>query len=263
MADFTADFELGSNGATIATSDTGSATQWTTVDSTPIYDTAHAAHGTKAAKFTGTGQHLIWMQSSVADSYGRAYLYGDFTSAADNIIQISGAADPGQFTLIAFNGQFYLRDKDNTHQIGPGETLPVNTWFRIEWHITHSTTVGVMQLKTWNNKDSSGSPDDTLTSSANCNTGAAGGNITFQASNGLTVWMDDLVANATAYPGPAAVAAVATTATTTTGDVRGTYVPSSATDGTRRLVMAIALPAIAAGPNATRAGGYGVNQNLA
>ncbi len=60
-----------------------------------------------------------------------------------------------------------------------------------------------------------------------------------------------------------AVAAVATTPTTTTGDVRGTYVPSSATDGARRLVMAIALPAIAAGPNATRIGGYGVNQNLA
>lgn len=60
-----------------------------------------------------------------------------------------------------------------------------------------------------------------------------------------------------------AVAAVATTPSTTTGDVRGTYVPSSATDGSKRLVMAIALPALAAGPNATRIGGYGVSQNLA
>jgi hypothetical protein len=50
------------------------------------------------------------------------------------------------------------------------------------------------------------------------------------------------------------------TATTTTGDVRGTYLPSSAADGIKRLVMGIALPAIAAGPNATRVGALGVTQ---
>lgn len=56
------------------------------------------------------------------------------------------------------------------------------------------------------------------------------------------------------------VAAVTTTATTTSGDVRGTYVPSSATDGTKRLVMGILLPAIAVGPQATRTGALGVTQ---
>ena len=56
------------------------------------------------------------------------------------------------------------------------------------------------------------------------------------------------------------VAAVTTTATTTTGDVRGTFAPSGACDGTKRLVMAFALPAIAVGPNATRVGALGVTQ---
>lgn len=56
------------------------------------------------------------------------------------------------------------------------------------------------------------------------------------------------------------VAAVTATATTTTGDVRGTYVPSGATDGIKRLVMGILLPAIAVGPNATRVGALGVTQ---
>jgi hypothetical protein len=58
------------------------------------------------------------------------------------------------------------------------------------------------------------------------------------------------------------VAAVATSpATATTGDVRGTYTPSAnASDGSRRLVMAIAVPAIGSGPNATRLGAYGVTQ---
>ena len=58
------------------------------------------------------------------------------------------------------------------------------------------------------------------------------------------------------------VVADATTATTTTGDVRGTITPSSACDGSKRLVVGILLTGIQCGPNATRAGALGVNQNL-
>jgi len=49
-------------------------------------------------------------------------------------------------------------------------------------------------------------------------------------------------------------------ATAATGDVRGTYKPSTATNGSRRLVISIATPAIASGPNATRTGALGVTQ---
>ena len=56
------------------------------------------------------------------------------------------------------------------------------------------------------------------------------------------------------------VAADTATATTTTGDVRGTYTPATASDGIVRTVMTIALPAIAVGPNATRVGALGVTQ---
>jgi hypothetical protein len=58
------------------------------------------------------------------------------------------------------------------------------------------------------------------------------------------------------------VKADSATANTTTGDVRGTYTPSEALNGTKRLVMGILLPGLAVGPNATRAGALGVNQNL-
>ena len=54
--------------------------------------------------------------------------------------------------------------------------------------------------------------------------------------------------------------AVKTTATATTGDVRGTFSPSSAPDGIKRLLVCILLPAIAAGPNATRTGALGLTQ---
>ena len=50
------------------------------------------------------------------------------------------------------------------------------------------------------------------------------------------------------------------TATTTTGDVRGTFDPTTAADGIKRLVIGIALPGIAVGPNATRLGALGVTQ---
>jgi hypothetical protein len=63
--------------------------------------------------------------------------------------------------------------------------------------------------------------------------------------------------------GTATVADATSPATTTTGDVRGTYTASGALDGSKRLVVTIAIPGIGAGPNATRIGAFGVDQNLA
>jgi len=54
------------------------------------------------------------------------------------------------------------------------------------------------------------------------------------------------------------VAADTATATATTGDVRGTFAPSSAANGTRRLVIGIALTGTQAGPNATQTAAIGV-----
>jgi len=55
------------------------------------------------------------------------------------------------------------------------------------------------------------------------------------------------------------VAADASTPSATTGDVRGTYAQSgNAANGTRRLVIAIGMTAIQAGPNATQTGAIGV-----
>jgi hypothetical protein len=66
--------------------------------------------------------------------------------------------------------------------------------------------------------------------------------------------------NTLARNGGSFTAAATATATTGTGDVRGTYAPSTAADGIKRLVMGILLPAIAVGPNATRLGALGVTQ---
>jgi hypothetical protein len=68
-------------------------------------------------------------------------------------------------------------------------------------------------------------------------------------------WAGALAANAGTF-----VAADTTSpATATTGDVRGTFLPTgSAANGSRRLVMALALTALQAGPNATQTAAIGV-----
>lgn len=69
-------------------------------------------------------------------------------------------------------------------------------------------------------------------------------------------WASTLASDAGTF-----VAADATSpATQSTTDVRGCYTPSSATDGAKRLVMAIALTAAAVGPLGTRVGAFGQPQ---
>jgi hypothetical protein len=60
--------------------------------------------------------------------------------------------------------------------------------------------------------------------------------------------------------GTLVLAVTTSPATTTTGDVRGTYAPSSSSDGTKRLVISQICPGSQAGPSATAANVIGVQQ---
>ena len=69
-----------------------------------------------------------------------------------------------------------------------------------------------------------------------------------------TGWNNAVADNAGTF-----TAADTATATASTGDVRGTFLPAStAANGSRRLVIAIGLTAIQAGPTATQTGAIGV-----
>lgn len=69
-------------------------------------------------------------------------------------------------------------------------------------------------------------------------------------------WNATLAADA----GTFVAADVTSPATAATTDVRGCYTPTNAANGTKRLIMAIALPGLAVGPNSTRIGAFGVTQ---
>lgn len=64
-------------------------------------------------------------------------------------------------------------------------------------------------------------------------------------------------ANAVADNAGTFVAADTATPSATTGDVRGTFAPTTSANGSRRLVIAIGLTAVQAGPNATQTGAIG------
>jgi hypothetical protein len=79
---------------------------------------------------------------------------------------------------------------------------------RVEWHVIHSATVGQVELKLFNDADST-TPTETLTGSSNYNTGTAAGGVHIGSvgnlPDGFIYWIDDIIVNATSYPGPVVV----------------------------------------------------------
>jgi len=103
---------------------------------------------------------------------------------------------------------------------------------------------------------------------ANATAGTNGLTVGFNDKLGLPLRVTDVAyvvnvkwnATLAADAGTFVAADTTSPATASTTDVRGCFTPSSAANGTKRLVMLIALPALACGPNATRIGAVGVPQ---
>lgn len=108
----------------------------------------------------------------------------------------------------------------------------------------------------------------TSVTNANATAGTNGITVGFNDKFGLPLRVTDVgyvqsvkwSATLAADAGTFVAADTTSPATVSTTDVRGCYTPSSAANGTRRLVLAIAIPALGCGPNATRIGAAGVTQ---
>jgi len=224
MAQATADFELGTNGNDILTSDPGSATAWdirlnADAGNTIKYDNTHV-YGVLAAKFDRSGNtsaacQMEWTTGigTLTDWHGRNYLYatanppGSFRVVKD----ITGGA---LIVYIQADGTIQSYDTVGGLLYTTTNSIALNQWVRIEWHWIHSTTVGQGELKLFNNPDSS-TPTETVISAANKNTGANTSDVSFGLADGGSsagpIWLEHCVAGATSYPGSAIVpTAVAT-----------------------------------------------------
>lgn len=215
MAILTASFGQGTNGNTIASTDLGNQDAWDTVTiggtGTFIYDNTHANSGSLAAKVTSTAGKAEGLWSTAfgtqTDHYGRVYCY--FTANPAVAVQLvranNGAATLAGLIQVNTTGVVRCVAANATFQAGTvGITL--NQWIRIEYHIIHSTPAGgTVEAKLFNTATST-TPDETITYS-NQGTSAQATQISFgnDATNTPgAFWMDDIVANATAYPGPLA-----------------------------------------------------------
>jgi hypothetical protein len=208
MADFTANFELGINGNTIATTDPGSLTAWNAVTGAPKYDNTQFAHGAQSAKFTAQNQFVAWTGlGNVTDHYGRVYAYWSiFNGGFPRFLTINDSSGIMRAEILLDNARkLIIEDSGEAHNQTGAVAVSLSTWYRIEYHVIHSATVGQIEAKLF--LDDSASALDTITSPASWNTGASADQfkLGFVASGtvGDVFYGDDVVANAVSYPGPA------------------------------------------------------------
>lgn len=212
MAEVSADFELGTNGNNVLTTDAGSATAWNTRNvaaGTLTYDTTHVGHGTLAAKIAPSGASACYVQWDTAfgtqtEHYGRAYLYLTTNPSAVPRGPIRGYNGATVAWGIHVNTNGTLQCGDSDSSVSGSVAIGLNQLIRVEWHVVHSATVGIVEAKLFNSAEST-TPSETITHSS-ANTLTQSDRIRFGVTDGGTApaafWIDDIIANATAYPGP-------------------------------------------------------------
>jgi hypothetical protein len=213
---------VGVNGATVTTANSGGQVAGGYDDpfnlfsnNIPTFDNAHAHHGALALKFT---QPSGSANPPGMPSFARVYLFITASpSQAVQLIRFSDAAGVliGGVRLTATGTLICL--KANNAIVGSASAaLPLNAWIRVEARCLPSTVSGVgeIECRIWStNAESTGAADTTLN-----NTGVAslGGNTIDRFEWGIAanpaaftvtwnLWVDDVVGNATTWPGPAIV----------------------------------------------------------
>lgn len=220
MAVFTADYEKGTNGNTIGTGDAGSATAWSSVATPGAYSNAQAAHGTLAALLPPTNSApslMTW--TSPTDQFGRLYLYMNQLpggSGEFDVVGVNGTGTTG-VAIDKTSGIIFAKAAGGFSSNGPA--LSATTLYRIEFQIVPGSS-GSVAVKVFAG-DSTTQTGSTVTQSGNVGTVSSinFGNVSGGAAVAFRPTLDQLVASATAYPGPFPVSstAPAVTGSTTIG----------------------------------------------
>lgn len=215
MTQTTANFELGTNGVGVTAGDPGSATAWDSMDlvggNTITYDNTHF-YGTLAAKVDNTASNnstaaMQWAAAlgTLTDWYGRIYLYA--TSVPSSQFRLLTDSNGNIPLFINSSGQIAMLDQGG-FAVTTTTPIATNQWVRIEWHWLNSATVGQVEVKLFNNPDSA-TATETQTSAANRNTSVSTTFLSFGLNDGAAtpgpIWLDNIVAGATSYPGPVTV----------------------------------------------------------
>jgi hypothetical protein len=212
-----ATFEAGTNGSAIATGDTGAATQWNAVtlgtSATGTYSNSSPAVGALCGVMTtpvgATTSYLEWVAAlgTVTNHYGRFYLKTNLVNSTRVYASCySGAA--GLCAYIFCDGTGHLGiDASAGGTATCTVAISANTWYRVEYHIVHSATVGQVSISFYASIESN-TPTDSATTAANVNTLASGDRMRFGIGCGVTTYasttvgLDNIVAGSPTPVGP-------------------------------------------------------------
>lgn len=203
MAVKTADFELGTIGQLVKTTDAGSLNAWDDAPGNYTYDNTHVAHGSQSAKQTAI-QELAWSITPVTEQWARFYLYAT-TNPATGFPMMWGSTSEPRISMNT-SGKILIDDAPGSGELTTTTSIGLNQWIRIEFHIVHSATVGQFVLSLYNSADSI-TPIETLTSPATWNTNANSSTFTRfgnRASNawGTNIWWDSIAWSTVGAVGP-------------------------------------------------------------
>ena len=213
-------FEGGTSGTTISTGNSGG-TSGTAFDvisigaaATLAFSGTRAAHGTLSCQ-VATGASSVSSYAEWSTSMGshtqvwfRLYLYFTALPSASTAIwrAYQGTQQVCGLNLQTSTGQLRMEDSSNAEIFGTTAPAPTGRWFRLEGFVIASASAGQVQLKLYDNADST-IPTETDTSAATVNTFGAPDNYRFgavtSAANIGPFWMDSIGLSSTGYLGPA------------------------------------------------------------
>lgn len=220
MTQVTADFEAGVDGNNITTGDPGSLTAWdnvTTAGSATVkYSSVKVAHGLLSAQFNNVTSSSAWLEwntsmGTTVDNYGRIYVYRDSLDTGTRHYWLSmfssAAAFIGRLYIDETTGTIGIQNSAGAVAATGAVAVATGRWTRFEYKIINNTSTGILEVKLFNTADST-SADETVTATG-LNTRADTAQLRFgneqPPSAGYLYYVDDIVAGAASYPGPAAV----------------------------------------------------------
>jgi hypothetical protein len=187
--EFSENFEAGSNGATITTSNTGFSSIFGA--GTAVFDTAHVADGSLSAKVTSTGAagNYLGMQRTYGSSqsvvFMRVAIY--LTALPTGNLYVCTAINAGTLPDIRINTTGTVTVRNNNVAVATTTNrVPIGSWFILEWKLDNGGSTQSVRIYS----SLTGSPLETISGLYNQGT-LTGMRVGITTTLAATIWMDD------------------------------------------------------------------------
>lgn len=259
MVTVTNDFEGGTNGTTVSTSNAGGTgnTQFNTVShgtgTTVQFSDEQAAHGGLSVKMasgaTASGFGIRWTTAvgTATTSYIRFYFYATGAPASNTrLIQFGNASGSTVNATVYWqtNRKFATTNSGIGGGVATTATVPLNQWVRIEVKVVVNGASGTHEIRVYLTPDSATADSTNTASAQNNGTTAVGlwafGNYFDSKANVPAFYMDDVGVSTTDWLGPAVSGPA-----TVTGDLAASATGTLTAAGTGKATGAAGLAAVA------------------